>query len=330
MTNTDTRDVKKTIAQIRRLERAGCEVVRVAVRDEESAKSLGFIKKAISIPLVADIHFDHRLALMAIDQGVEGIRINPGNMDFPRIREVVRAARERGTVIRVGVNAGSLEKALWHKYQGPTAQALVESALNHVKRIEDLGWTKMKISVKSSCVPTMIEAYRKLASVTDYPLHLGVTEAGTLIRATVKSAIGLGVLLFEGIGDTIRVSVTGSPLQEIPVAFHILRTLGIREVGPEIVSCPTCGRCEIDVPGLAKKVERRLSGFKDYMKIAIMGCVVNGPGEAKEADIGIAGGRGMGLLFKHGEVIGKVKEEEMLETLIREVYHMKREREAKR
>ncbi|MCX7982430.1 MAG: flavodoxin-dependent (E)-4-hydroxy-3-methylbut-2-enyl-diphosphate synthase [Syntrophales bacterium] len=330
MTNTETRDVEKTVNQIRRLARIGCEVVRVAVKDKEAAHVLSRIREKISLPLVADIHFDYRLALMAIEQGVEGIRINPGNMSGSRIREVVRAAQERGTVIRVGVNAGSLEKSIWVRYGGPCARALVESALSHVKRIEDMGWTQLKISVKSSHVPTMIEAYRMLADATDCPLHLGVTEAGTLLNATVKSAVGMGILLHEGIGDTIRVSITGDPTQEIPVAFGILRTLGLRLVGPEIVACPTCGRCEIDVAGLARKVEKRLLDFKTHLKIAIMGCVVNGPGEAKEADIGIAGGKGRGLLFKRGKVIGKLKEEEMLERLIREVYAMEKEREEKK
>lgn len=330
MTATDTRDVRGTIKQINRLVKAGCEVVRVAVKDRESAAVLHLIREKISVPLIADIHFDHRLALMAIDQGVEGIRINPGNLSVSRIREIARAACQRGTVIRVGVNAGSLEKAILNRYGGPCAGALVESALDHVKRIEDVGWTALKISVKSSHVPTMIEAYRQLAKATDYPLHLGVTEAGTLVSAAVKSSIGMGILLYEGIGDTIRVSVTGDPVQEIPVAFSILRTLGVRQVGPEIIACPTCGRCEIDVAGLVKRVEKRLSGFRPYLKIAIMGCVVNGPGEAKEADVGIAGGKGMGLLFKRGEVIRKLKEEEMLEGLIGEIYDMAREKEARK
>jgi len=328
MTNTETKDVRRTINQIKRLAKAGCEVVRVSVRDRKDAEALFRLKEKSPVPLIADIHFDYRLALVAIEQGVEGIRINPGNLPSSRIRDIVAAAMERGTVIRVGVNAGSLEKELWHKYGGPTAEALVESALNHVKRIEDMGWTQMKISVKSSHVPTMIEAYRRLADSTDYPLHLGVTEAGSLINAAVKSAIGMGVLLYESIGDTIRVSVTGDPVSEIPIAFSILRALGIRMVGPEIISCPTCGRCEINVPALVKKVEKRLEGIKENIKVAIMGCVVNGPGEAREADVGIAGGKGMGLLFKKGTVVEKLKEEEIVERLVKEVWTMINKTEA--
>lgn len=327
MTTTDTRDVGKTVAQIRRLATAGCEIVRVAVRDEGAARALPAIRKRISLPLIADIHFDHRLALMAIDGGVDGIRINPGNMKAASIREVVTAAQKRGAVIRVGVNAGSLEKDLWHRYGGPTAEALVESAMRHVRCIEDMGFDRLKISVKSSHVPTMITAYRLLSHATDYPLHLGVTEAGTLVTAAVKSAIGMGVLLYEGIGDTIRVSVTGNPVQEIPVAYAILRSLGVRWVGPDIISCPTCGRCQIDLAALVRKVERRLAGVRAYVKIAIMGCVVNGPGEAAEADVGIAGGKGSGILFKKGQVVRKVKEEDLLDSLMREVYEMINRRE---
>jgi len=327
MTTTDTRDVKGTVAQIRRLSRAGCEIVRVAVRDEEAARALKPIHERIALPLIGDIHFDHRLALLAITAGVEGIRINPGNMKASHVQEIVAAARERQTVIRVGVNAGSLEKELWARYGGPTAQALVDSAVRHVHRIEDLGYDRLKISVKSSHVPTTIAAYRLLAEAVDYPLHLGVTEAGTLVHAAIKSALGMGVLLYEGIGDTIRVSVTGDPVQEIPVAYGILRTIGVRYVGPEIIACPTCGRCQIDLAALVRKVERRLMGVRTYLKIAIMGCVVNGPGEATEADIGIAGGKGSGLLFRKGQVVCKVKEEEFLDCLMQEIAAIIKERE---
>ena len=290
MTSTDTRDVGKTVAQIRRLERAGCEIVRVAVRDEAAAAAIEPIRKKIHVPLIADIHFDHRLALAAMRHGADGIRINPGNTDAAGIRAIVETAKARNVAIRVGINAGSLEKDLLQQYGGPTAAAMVESAVRHVRRIEDMGYDNLKISAKSSDVASMIEAYRGIAARLDYPLHLGVTEAGSLLSAAIKSSIGIGVLLYEGIGDTIRVSVTGDPVQEIPIAYGILRTLGIRKVGVEVISCPTCGRCEIDLPRLSREVERRLRGVRPYLKIALMGCVVNGPGEAAEADIGIAGG----------------------------------------
>lgn len=322
MTCTDTRNVPETIAQITALEQAGCEIVRVAVPDADAASVLGEIKKGIHIPLIADIHFNARYALMAIEQNVDGIRINPGNMGKENIADVVRAAGEHNTVIRIGINAGSLEKTLQEKHGGPTAEALAESALNNLALLEDLGFERIKLSLKSSHVPTMIDAYRIVAAKTDYPLHLGVTEAGTLVNSAIKSSIGMGLLLHEGIGDTIRVSVTGNPVSEIGLAYGILRALDIRRVGPDIIACPTCGRCEIDLFSLVEKVESALAGMKDDLKIALMGCVVNGPGEAAEADVGIAGGRGTGLLFKKGQVIRKIKEEEFLEVLLEEIKEM--------
>jgi len=319
MTCTDTRDVPTTLAQIRALELAGCEVVRVAVPDVEAAAALTEIKRNIRIPLIADIHFDHRLAIAAIDNGADGIRINPGNIGKEKIREIVAAARERGTVLRIGVNAGSLEKDISARYGGPTAAALVESALRNIILMEDMNFTAIKLSLKSSDVFTTIGAYRAIAEKCIYPLHLGVTEAGTLINAAIKSSLGIGFLLYEGIGDTIRVSVTGNPVSEMRVAYGILRALGIRKMGPDIISCPTCGRCEIDVLKLAEEVEKRLAGMRGYLKIALMGCVVNGPGEAAEADIGIAGGRGFGFLFKKGKKIRKIREEEFIAVLLEEI-----------
>ncbi len=319
MTCTDTRDARATIGQIKELEAAGCELVRVAVPDREAAAVLGEIKRNISVPLIADIHYDHRLAVEAIGQGVDGVRINPGNIAKAKIREVVRAAKERGTVIRIGVNAGSLEKDILARHGGPTASALVESAVRHITFLEDMDFLSFKLSLKSSDVLTMVAAYRAIAEKCTYPLHLGVTEAGTLLQATIKSSLGIGLLLYEGIGDTIRVSVTGNPVAEIPVAYGILRALGLRQVGPEIISCPTCGRCEIDVLKLSEAVEKRLLGMKTHLKIALMGCVVNGPGEAAEADIGIAGGRGCGFLFKKGKKIRKIREADFVDILMDEI-----------
>ncbi len=327
MTTTDTRDVESTIAQIKALEDAGCEIARVAVPNREAAAALHRIKEGISTPLIADIHFDYRLALKAIEEGVDGIRINPGNMKADRVREVVLTAKDSPAVIRLGVNSGSLEKDILSKHGGPTADALVESALRSIRFIEDLGFERLKVSLKSSHVPTMVAAYRGLAEKTDYPLHLGVTEAGTLLRAAIKSAAGIGSLLIDGIGDTIRVSITGDPLHEIPVAFGILRALDVRRVGPDIISCPTCGRCEIDLPSLVDEFERNLAGVGADIKIALMGCVVNGPGEAAEADIGIAGGRGEGLLFKKGKIVRKLKESEFLSVLLEETGKLIAERE---
>ena len=322
MTSSDTRDVSATVQQIRELEDVGCEIVRVAVPDETAAAAIHEIKDQIHIPLIADIHFSHQLALLAMRHGADGIRINPGNIFPDGIRKIVRMARENGKVIRIGINAGSLEKEIANRYGGPTAGALVESALKNIRFLEEMGFDAIKLSLKSSDVATTIDAYRLISEQTDYPLHLGVTEAGTLVQAAIKSSIGIGALLYEGIGDTIRVSVTGRPIQEIGVAYGILRALNIRNIGPDIVSCPTCGRCEIDLAGLVGKVEEELKGMKAPLKIALMGCVVNGPGEAAEADIGIAGGRGVGILFKKGKVVQKIREEEFVSVLMKEIRKM--------
>ncbi|HTZ41007.1 MAG TPA: flavodoxin-dependent (E)-4-hydroxy-3-methylbut-2-enyl-diphosphate synthase [Syntrophales bacterium] len=326
MTSTDTRDVKATVAQIDRLEQVGCEIIRVAVLDEEAAVAIKSIKKKIGIPLIADIHFNHRLAIAALENGAAAVRVNPGNLGREKIREVVAAAKALGASMRIGINSGSLEKSLLKKYGGPRPEALVESALASAAFLEDLGFRAFKLSLKSSDVPTMIRAYRLVSEKTDIPLHLGVTEAGGLLASSIKSSIGIGALLAEGIGDTIRVSVTGDPAVEMTIAYGILRALGIRKVGPDIIACPTCGRCEIDLAKLVEKVEKRLAGMKEYLKIAIMGCVVNGPGEAAEADIGIAGGRGHGILFKRGKPVRKVKEKELLEDLLMEIEAMKSRR----
>lgn len=326
MTNTDTRNVKATIAQISRLEKAGCEIIRVALPDKEAAEAIQAIKKKIHLPLIADIHFNYRLAIDAMRKGVDGIRINPGNIPRDGIRAIVKEARERGIAIRIGVNSGSLQKDLLLKYGGATADALVESALQNIEFFEDQGFSLIKLSLKSSDVPAMIEAYRAIAAKTDYPLHLGVTEAGSLVNAAIKSSLGIGTLLYEGIGDTIRVSVTGDPVLEIPVAYGILRALNIRKVGPEIISCPTCGRCEIDLLSLTGKIEKALGDKKDYFKIALMGCVVNGPGEAADADIGIAGGKGQGILFKKGKAVKKVNEKDFVKVLLKEINMMIDER----
>lgn len=326
MTNTDTRDVKATVAQIKALEKAGCEVIRVAVPDKEAAEAIGAIKKKINIPLIADIHFDYRLAIEAVKQGVDGIRINPGNIAREKTGEIIKAAKKRKTVIRIGVNSGSLQKDLLLKYGRATADALAQSALQNIKYFEDNDFGLIKLSLKSSDVPTMIEAYRAISAKTDYPLHLGVTEAGSLVNAAIKSALGIGTLLYEGIGDTMRVSVTGDPVSEIPLAYGILRALKIRKVGPEIISCPTCGRCEIDLLKLTDKIEKALAGKKDYLKVALMGCVVNGPGEAADADIGIAGGKGQGIIFKKGKVYKKVKEKDFVKVLLEEINLMTDER----
>jgi (E)-4-hydroxy-3-methylbut-2-enyl-diphosphate synthase len=326
MTNTDTRDVASTVAQIKRLEKAGCEIIRIALPDEEAVSAIPDIKEKIHIPLIADIHFDYRLAIDAMKNGVAGIRINPGNIAKDKIRAIIKVAKEREIVIRIGINSGSLQKDLLLKYGGPTAEALAESALQNIEIFEDQGFDKIKLSLKSSDVPTMIEAYRAIAVKTDYPLHLGVTEAGSLVNATIKSALGIGTLLYEGIGDTIRVSVTGDPVLEIPLAYGILRALNIRQVGLDIVSCPTCGRCEIDLLNLTKKIEKALAGRKEYLKVALMGCIVNGPGEAADADIGIAGGKGQGLIFKKGKAYQKVKEKDFVKVLLEEINLMIEER----
>lgn len=323
MTNTDTRNWRATVAQIRRLEAAGCELVRVAVPDGEAVAALPLIRKHISIPLIADIHFDHRLALGSLEAGVDGLRINPGNIGgADRVKKVARLALERRVPIRIGVNSGSLERDLLERYGRPTPEALVESALRHVRLLEDHGFGLIKISLKSSDVLTTVAAYRLLASRTDYPLHLGVTEAGTAVQGAVKSALGIGILLAEGIGDTLRVSITGDPVDEMPIAWGILRALRLRERGVELVSCPTCGRTEMDLIGLAEKAERLFRTVRTPIKVAVMGCVVNGPGEAREADVGIAGGRGTGILFKKGRMIEKLPEKELLSRLVREVEAM--------
>jgi len=323
MTNTDTRDWRASVAQIRRLEAAGCELVRVAVPDGEAVAALPLIRKHIAIPLIADIHFDHRLALGALEAGVDGLRINPGNIGgADRVKKVARLALERRVPIRIGVNSGSLERDLLEHYGRPTPEALVESALRHVRLLEDHGFGLIKISIKSSDVLTTVAAYRLLASRTDYPLHLGVTEAGTAVQGAVKSALGIGILLAEGIGDTLRVSITGDPVDEMPIAWGILRALRLRERGVELVSCPTCGRTEMDLIGLAEKAERLFRTVRTPIKVAVMGCVVNGPGEAREADVGIAGGRGTGILFKKGRMIEKLPEKELLSRLVREVEAM--------
>ena len=323
MTNTDTRDHEATSAQIERLARAGCEVARVAVPDEEAARALGLIKKRIRIPLVADIHFEHRLALMALDHGVDGLRINPGNIGGrDKVRKVARAAEAHGVPIRVGVNAGSLEKDLLARYGRPAPGAMVESALREIALLEEFGFEAIKISLKSSDVLDTIEANRLMAQRTDYPLHLGVTEAGTLIAGTVKSAIGIGLLLSEGLGDTIRVSLTRDPVEEVRAAYEILRALNLRHRGPEIISCPTCGRCEIDLFSLVEEVEERLDQVSEPIKVAVMGCVVNGPGEARSARIGVAGGRGHGILFREGELVRKIPEADLAEVLVAEVFRL--------
>ncbi|MEN6389726.1 MAG: flavodoxin-dependent (E)-4-hydroxy-3-methylbut-2-enyl-diphosphate synthase [Syntrophomonas sp.] len=320
MTNTDTRNVKDTVAQIKRLEEAGCELVRVAVPDEEAAVAIREIKKYILIPLIADIHFNYRLALSSIEAGADGLRINPGNIgSTQRVREVVNACKDRAIPIRIGVNAGSLEKNLLEKHGEVNAHAMVESALEKVKLLEDMNFTDIKISLKASSVPLTVEAYRLIAGQVTYPLHLGITEAGTKDRALIKSALGLGILLDEGIGDTLRVSLTGDPVDEVWAAYEILRGLGLRQRGVELISCPTCGRCEFDLIGLAEEVDRRVRSMASPLKIAVMGCVVNGPGEAREADVGIAGGKGSGLLFRRGEIVKKLKQEELLGELLEEI-----------
>ncbi len=320
MTNTRTEDVSATIDQINRLAEAGCDIVRCAVPTMEAAKSISDIKKNISIPLVADIHFDYRLALSAIENGADKIRINPGNIgEDDRIRQVVDAAADRDIPIRVGVNSGSLEKEYIEKYGSVTAEGLVESALNKAAMIEDMGYDRLVISIKSSDVLMSIEAHRLIAQKCDYPLHVGITEAGTTYRGNIKSAVGIGTILAEGIGDTIRVSLTADPVLEIRSAKLILSSLGLRKGGIEVVSCPTCGRTEIDLISLANQVEELVDGYDLPIKVAVMGCVVNGPGEGREADIGICGGKGEGLIMRHGKIIRKVAEKELLPALKKEL-----------
>ncbi|MGI6678538.1 MAG: flavodoxin-dependent (E)-4-hydroxy-3-methylbut-2-enyl-diphosphate synthase [Dehalobacterium sp.] len=323
MTNTDTRDVAATVTQINRLEEAGCDIVRSAVPDWEAVEALPQILAQINLPLIADIHFDYRLALGAIEAGVHGLRLNPGNIgESARVRAVVQAAAVAGDIpIRIGVNAGSLGKDLLEKYGRPTAEALVESALGHIGILEKLNYNKIKVSLKSSSIPLMLSAYRLLAEKTDYPFHLGVTEAGTPKSGSIKSAVGIGALLAEGIGDTIRVSLTGDPVEEVYVAKEILRALDLRRDGIKFISCPTCGRTQIDLITIAEQVEEGLKGLKVLhpITVAVMGCVVNGPGEAREADFGIAGGKGTGLLFKKGKVVKKLHEDQLVDALIAEV-----------
>lgn len=323
MTNTDTRDAEKTLDQIRELYMAGCEIVRCAVPDMEAAESLKEICAKSPIPVVADIHFDYRLALKAVENGISKIRINPGNIgSTERVKAVVESCKAKNIPIRIGVNSGSLEKDILERDGKPTAKGLVESALRHVKILEELDFRDIVISIKSSNVKMMIESYRLMSESCDYPLHLGVTESGTPFRGTIKSSIGIGTLLAEGIGDTLRVSLTSDPIEEIKVAKEILTSLGLKEKTLEFVSCPTCGRTEIDLIGIAQEVERRLEGLNKNLKVAVMGCVVNGPGEAREADIGIAGGKGEGIIFKKGVVIKKVKEEDLVEELMKEIESM--------
>ena len=329
MCNTKTENVEATVAQIRALAAAGCEIIRVAVPNEAAALALKDIRRQIKLPLVADIHFDYHLALAAMENGADKIRINPGNIGEDwKLREVVNAAKERNIPIRVGVNSGSLEKEILKKYGGVTAEGIVESALEKVGRIEELDYENLVISIKSSDVLMCIRAHELLADKTDYPLHIGITEAGTLLRGTVKSAVGLGVILYEGIGDTIRVSLTGDPLEEIKAAHEILKSLGLRKGGVEVVSCPTCGRTEIDLIGLANQVEGLVERYSDLdVRVAVMGCVVNGPGEAREADFGVAGGKGAGVLIRKGEVIRTMPESELLPALEAELQRVRAERQ---
>ena len=320
MTNTKTTDTNATVAQIKALVDAGCDIVRVAVPDMSAAENIYNIKSQVDVPLVADIHFDYRLALKAIEQGIDALRINPGNIgDEERVKAVVEAAKIRNIPIRIGVNAGSLDKKLLAKYGKVTAEALVESALEHIRILEKLNFYDIKISLKAHDVPLTLDAYRLMSETVDYPLHLGITEAGTVNTGIIKSAVGIGALLAEGIGDTFRISLTGDPVNEVKVANEILKALGLKEYGPTLISCPTCGRCNIDLPSIAEKVEQRLSGITKPIKVAVMGCVVNGPGEARDADIGIAGGKGEGLVFRKGEVINKVPEDKLVDALFEEL-----------
>jgi (E)-4-hydroxy-3-methylbut-2-enyl-diphosphate synthase len=327
MTNTDTRDVEETVAQITRLEAGGCELIRVAVVDMEAAAAIRSIRDQIHVPLIADIHFDHRLAVASMENGAQAIRINPGNIGGPgKLAKVVDAAKAHAIPIRVGVNSGSLEKDILKKHGHPTPAAMTESALRNVKLLENQGFYEMKISIKSSDPLATVEAYRQLAGRCDYPFHLGVTEAGGLIAGTVKSSVALGILLYEGIGDTFRISLTRDPAEEVRVGYEILRALNIRHRGPELISCPTCGRCQVNLFNLADEVERHVQNMETPLKIAVMGCAVNGPGEAKEADIGVAGGKGVGIIFKKGRLYKKVAEKELLEVFLKELDAMIEER----
>ncbi len=323
MTNTKTSDVAATVGQIRALEEAGCDIVRVAVPDREAAEALTQIKKSIRLPLVADIHFDYRLALQAMDSGVDKIRINPGNIGSrDKVKEVVDKAKAKGIALRIGVNSGSLEKELLNKYGHVTAEALVESVLGHVSLLEEFNFYDTVLSIKASDVAMALDAHRLLAERTDYPLHIGITEAGTLYRGTIKSAVGIGAMLLSGIGDTVRVSLTGDPVEEVKAAKEILRACGLYSKGVVFVSCPTCGRTQIDLIGVAHKIEKALEHCDKPLKVAVMGCVVNGPGEAREADIGIAGGKDSAVIFKKGEILRKVKESEIVDALLEEIKGM--------
>ena len=330
MTNTDTADVEATVGQIHRLQEVGCELIRVAVPDLDAARAITAIREQISIPLIADIHFDSRLAVEALEHGAQAIRINPGNLGGEqKLARVVDAAKVHGVSIRVGVNSGSIEKDLLHKYGYPTPDnpdALIQSALRNVALLEKYHFYDLKISIKSSDTLTTIAGYQQLATVTDYPLHVGVTEAGGLIAGTVKSSVALGILFYDGIGDTFRVSLTRDPVEEVKVGYELLRSLRIRERGPEMISCPTCGRTRIDLFGLAEQVEQHLQTMESTLKVAVMGCVVNGPGEAKEADIGIAGGNGVGIIFKKGKILKKLPEKELLSAFLEELDKMEQEK----
>ena len=320
MTKTHTRDIEGTIDQIKRLESAGCEVIRLAVPDRESVEALGKIKKKVAIPLVADIHFDHKLALASLDKGVDALRINPGNIGpKERVREVVQAAKDHAVPIRIGVNSGSLEKNLLRKYGKATAEAMVESALSHVRILEDMDFQDIKVSLKAPDVFRTVKAYQLLAEEVDYPFHAGITESGSLVPGSIRSSVGLALLLSQGLVDTIRVSLTAPPEEEVRVAFLILSSLGLRSYGPYIISCPICGRCEVDLMNIAQEIEKRLSTVKSDIHLAVMGCMVNGPGEAKEADIGLACGQGKGVLFKEGKVYRQLEEKEIIPEFIKEV-----------
>ncbi len=330
MTNTKTTDTEATVAQIRALAAAGCDIVRLAVPDMDAARNLGNIISQVQVPLVADIHFDYRLAIEAIHQGISALRLNPGNIGGEdHVKAVVREAKERGIPIRIGVNAGSLDKKLFAKYGGVTAEGLVESALEHVRILEALDFHDMKISLKAHDVPLTLAAYRLMSERVDYPLHLGITEAGTVNTGIIKSAVGIGALLAEGIGDTFRISLTGDPVVEVRVANEILKSLGMKEYGPTLVACPTCGRTSIDLPAIARQVEKKLEGIQEPIEVAVMGCVVNGPGEARGADVGIAGGKGEGLVFRKGEIIRKVPETDLVEELFKEIDAVLEERKLK-
>lgn len=323
MTNTDTRDVEKTLNQINLLYNAGCEIIRCAVLDMEAAEALKEITEKSPIPVVADIHFDYKLALKSIENGVSALRINPGNIgSVERVKLVAQACKEKNIPIRIGVNSGSLEKGILEKYGSPTPEGLVESALRHIKILEDMDFYDIVVSIKSSDVRMMIDCYRLIGEKCNYPLHLGVTESGTVNKGTIKSSIGIGTLLAEGIGDTIRVSLTSDPVEEIKVAIEILKALGLKKGGVNFVSCPTCGRTQINLINIANEVEKRLESCNKDIKVAVMGCVVNGPGEAREADIGIAGGKGEGIIFKKGQIIKKVKEEELIDALMEEINNL--------